>query len=178
MNIFETRNDMIKTFDKGLKIAELGVFKGEFSKDIYELCQPSELYLVDIFEGYFGSGDKDGKNHHYVQLEDEMNNITEHFKLNENVFIKKMSTIDFLNSLEDNYLDLVYIDADHSYHSVLNDLILSHKKVKLGGYITGHDYVVNTEAERAVNHFCNMLNLEINSITKDGCPSFIIKKTH
>lgn len=175
--IFENRDEMMSSFDKNLIIAELGVFEGEFSKRIKEICEPNKLFLVDLFHGNFGSGDKDGKNYHYVQLEDEMKKLIGHFKNDKEVSVIKSSTIDFLNTLEDNYLDLVYIDADHSYNSVLEDLRLSYRKVKKNGFICGHDYVQRTQAERAVNDFCKEMNLEIEYLTKDGCPSFcIIKK--
>jgi hypothetical protein len=36
--IFENRDDMMKVFDKNLIIAELGVFEGDFSKRIKEIC--------------------------------------------------------------------------------------------------------------------------------------------
>lgn len=174
--IFETRDEMLMEFDKNLIIAELGVFEGEFSKRIKEICQPKKLYLIDLFDGYFGSGDKDGHNHHYVQLEDEMVKIIDHFKDCPEVEVVKNSTIDFLNTLQDNYLDMVYIDADHSYNSVLEDLRLSYKKIKPGGLICGHDYVEHTEAKLAINQFCQETNLEIKFLTKDGCPSFCIEK--
>jgi hypothetical protein len=174
MEIFETRNDMLLSFEKNLKIAELGVWRGDFSKNIYEICNPSELYLVDLYTGYFGSGDKDGNNYQYVQLEDEMLNLIKYFKDNTEVEVIKKSTTDFLLGLSDNYLDLVYIDADHSFDSVLNDLHNSYNKVKLGGLICGHDYVNGTEAKNAVDYFCNIKELKINSLTKDGCPSFCI----
>lgn len=175
--IFENREDMIEIFDKNLTIAELGVFEGEFSKKIKEICKPKKLFLVDLFNGYFGSGDKDGKNYHYVQLENEMQKIINYFKEDESVKVIKSSTVEFLTGIEDEYLDMVYIDADHSYNSVLEDLRLSYAKVKKNRYICGHDYVANTEAEKAVNDFCKEKRLEIEYLTKDGCPSFcIIKK--
>jgi hypothetical protein len=174
--IFENRDEMLSTFDKNLIIAELGVFEGEFAKRIKEICSPKKLYLVDLFEGYFGSGDKDGQNHHYVQLEDEMVKIIDHFKDCSEVQVIKDSTINFLNTLQDDYLDAVYIDADHSYNSVLQDLRLSYKKVKPGGLICGHDYVEHTEAKMAIDQFCKETNLEIKFLTKDGCPSFCIEK--
>lgn len=175
--IFENRNEMISTFDKNMKIAELGVFEGDFSKDIYKICNPSELYLVDLFQGYFGSGDKDGRNHHYVQLELEYEKLKTLYSSDSRVKVIKNSTLEFLDSLPDDYLDMVYIDADHDYLPVKKDLYASLKKVKKGGLICGHDYVRNTQAERAVNEFCNETNLRIKFLTKDGCPSFcIIKK--
>lgn len=176
MEIIENRNKLLNLIEKDLIIAEIGVFEGEFSKIIFNECKPKKLYLVDLFNGYFGSGDKDGNNYHYVQLEDEMKKIQNYFINNTNVIIEKNDSVKFLNSLEDNYLDMVYIDADHSYNSVLNDLKIAFKKVKSGGYICGHDYVKNTEAEKAVNDFCDIFNLKIKYITNDGCPSFLIIK--
>lgn len=176
MELIKNRNELLKLIEKDLIIAEIGVFEGEFSKIIYNICNPKKLFLVDLFEGYFGSGDKDGNNYHYVQLENEMDKIKDYFSENNNVIVEKNSSINFLNNIEDDYLDMVYIDADHSYNSVLNDLKLSYKKVKSGGYICGHDYVKNTEAEKAVNYFCDIFNLKIKYITNDGCPSFLIVK--
>jgi len=39
-----------------------------------------------------------------------------------------------------NFLDFVYIDARHDYHSVYNDINCWLPKVKKGGWIGGHDY--------------------------------------
>lgn len=37
-------------------------------------------------------------------------------------------------------LDLIYIDGDHRYSGVKNDILLAKKLVKKGGIISGHDY--------------------------------------
>jgi len=175
MKKFKTRNNLIESLPKNLIIAELGVFEGEFSKDIFKICEPKLLYLVDLFSGYFGSGDKDGKNYHYVQLENEMIKIQEYFKEKKEVNVIKSSITDFLESLDDDSIDMVYIDADHSYESVLNDLNLSYKKVKTNGFICGHDYI--SDAKIAIDNFCIEKKLMIEKVSKDKCPSFcIIKK--
>ena len=174
---FKTRNDMLLFFPKGMCVAELGVFTGEFSKIIHDTCKPSKLYLVDLYDGIFTSGDKDGKNYQTVNLEEEMHKIQMHFSNSPEVKVVKSSTTDFLQSLEYNHLDLIYIDADHSYNGVMTDLKLSYPKVKTGGFICGHDYIGNTQCELAVNDFCRTNNLTIEYLTEDGCPSFcIIKK--
>lgn len=175
--IFTTRDDMFSYFEKNLIIAELGVFRGDFSKIIFNKSKPQKLYLVDLFSGYFGSGDKDGKNHINLHLEEEYIKLKDFFKDDDNVIIIKSSTVDFLNSIENDYLDIIYVDADHSYESVKNDLIMSYQKIKTGGFICGHDYIKNTEVELAVNEFCRIYGLNIEYLTLDGCPSFcIIKK--
>lgn len=179
MIIFQNREEMIDSLPKDLIIAELGVFKGDFSKILFNVMKPKMLYLVDTFQGYIGSGDKDGTNMVYAHLEEEYIKIKTFFENDKNVIIKKSTTFNFLNNLEEEYLDLVYIDAGHDYQDVYNDLNTSYSKVKRGGFICGHDYVAPRfeGVIRAVNQFCSEKNLSINLLTRDGCPSYcIIKK--
>ncbi len=42
---------------------------------------------------------------------------------------------------ENGYFDFVYLDADHRYQSVANDISAWWPKVRRGGVIAGHDYV-------------------------------------
>ena len=42
-------------------------------------------------------------------------------------------------SYEDHSLDFVYIDADHTYSAVVEDINTWRGKIKRGGYIAGHD---------------------------------------
>jgi predicted O-methyltransferase YrrM len=104
--------------------------------------------------------------------------IVEEFKQFQHIKVIKSYTSDFLNSLEDEYLDAVYIDADHSYEGVKLDLNLSLKKVKKGGIIMGHDYTYDKfpGVVNAVNQFCEKNNLKIDILTEDGCPTYLIYK--
>ena len=47
---YQNRNLLIDSFQKNLIVAEIGVFKGDFSKMMLDLMQPKELHLIDIFE--------------------------------------------------------------------------------------------------------------------------------
>jgi len=77
--------------------------------------------------------------------------------------------------MEDDTFDIVYIDADHSYYSVLKDLEKSRKKVKPGGIISGHDYSPRTQGViNAVNEFVNYYKIPIQLTTDDLLPSYII----
>jgi hypothetical protein len=177
IDYFETRNDLIATLPKNMKGAELGVFKGEFSKTIVEIMNPKELYLIDIFQGIMGSGDKDGDNFEKISLDESYENLKKHFEHNNNVKIIKGFTVNELSKIEDNYLDFVYVDAGHEYHDVKNDLEVSYKKVKNGGIIMGHDYNKDTFAGLclAVDEFCEKYGLNIKYLTKDGCPTYLIE---
>jgi predicted O-methyltransferase YrrM len=172
MKVIDTRDNMLSLIPKGLKIAELGVFKGYFAEKILEHCDPIELYLVDIFSGECGSGDKDGINHEHANMHEEMLKLTEKYESNDKVKIVKSTISQYLEKLEENSLDMVYIDADHSFDAVYSDLINSFRAVKPGGLICGHDYIY--EAKSAIDAFCENYNQTIDVLTEDGCPSFII----
>lgn len=45
-----------------------------------------------------------------------------------------------VNGFENNFFDFVYVDADHSYESAKEDILLWLPKIKSGGAIGGHDY--------------------------------------
>ncbi len=143
----------------------------------WDTKNPKELYLIDIFQGIMGSGDKDGDNFEKISLDESYENLKKHFEHNNNVKIIKGFTVNELSKIEDNYLDFVYVDAGHEYHDVKNDLEVSYKKVKNGGIIMGHDYNKDTFAGLclAVDEFCEKYGLNIKYLTKDGCPTYLIE---
>lgn len=172
-----TREEMISLLPQNISIAEIGVFKGDFSKILFNILKPSNLYLVDVFSGIAGSGDKNGENFEFINLSESFNELEQYFKHHKSVQLVKSYSDQFLESLQDELLDAVYIDADHSYLSVKKDLAWSRKKVKKGGFIMGHDYhnEMFPSVVQAVSEFCQQYSLEIKYITKDGCPSFLIQ---
>lgn len=55
--------------------------------------------------------------------------------------------------------DIIYIDAAHDYHSVMNDVKKSYKLIKQDGHVCGDDYF--GEIQKAVNDFAYLNNLRI-----------------
>ena len=175
--IFETRNDLFKSFLKKQIIVEVGVFNGEFSNFIFNELKPKELHLIDYFEGVTHSGDQNGENVITIDLNDSYEKLLKKYK-NKNVFIHKGKSTKILNQFNDNYFDIIYVDAGHDYSDVLNDLELSYKKIKSGGIICGHDFdnKLHIEVYFAVIKFCLNHNLNINYLTLDKLPSYGIIK--
>lgn len=178
MKILKTRIDLLDIVEKEKKICEIGVFKGEFSKLLINTLTPTELHLIDIFEGKMCSGDKDGNNIIWTNLDEEFVKLKKHFSDNDNIYLHKGFSSEILKSFDNEYFDMIYIDGDHSYNGVKKDLEISFEKVKKGGYICGHDYttVMFPNVVKAVDEFCTDKKLVIDYITQDGCPSFCIKK--
>jgi hypothetical protein len=59
-----------------------------------------------------------------------------------NFHLIRKSSSDAVNDFEDESIDIVFIDANHSYESVKNDIDLWLPKVKTGGVLSGHDYSI------------------------------------
>jgi predicted O-methyltransferase YrrM len=184
--IFDTRNEMLQYYCDKLsnpKILEIGVFKGDFLDYLVKNCNIGSIDAVDLFEGISCSGDVDGNNVVFYDIGLSYLELTEKYKDVSNVKICKANSVKFLQNQEDDIYDIIYIDGDHSYEGVKNDLINSYSKIKNGGYIMGHDYEMNmTKAnniyyfgvKQAVDEFC--MNYGQNVIAKafDGCVSYCI----
>jgi hypothetical protein len=66
-------------------------------------------------------------------------------------FICKKS-VDAAKTFSDRYFDYVYIDGEHVYRDVTDDLLAWFPKCKKGGVMSGHDWWYN-EVQLAVSHF-------------------------
>lgn len=128
-----------KEFPNG-KGVEVGTFKGEFSKEIMENWGGT-LYMVDVWRPLSNEEYLDSSNHNnYVNgVYSEAINNTKGFE-DRAVMVRATSEI-ASHMFEDNSLDFVYIDANHAYDYVVQDIELWYPKVKEGGYLCGHDYI-------------------------------------
>lgn len=184
MKIFETRIEMINSFlFSGYVGAEIGVLNGDFA-EILLTHHPYQLHLIDIWQGITPSGDVDGNNFKYYNMDECYANVVNRFKNNKSVFVHKKSSQSFLQECDDNSMDFIYLDASHTFDDVYNDLHSSWNKIKKGGYLTGHDFALTDKCnnswefgvEQAVYQFCRDINCSIYALANDGCMSFAIKK--
>lgn len=118
---------------------EIGVFKGEFSKSILENWEGT-LYLVDPWRA-LGQEYVDSSNHefHSTAYKDTINSI-DGFE-DRAIMIRSLSS-QAVDLFEDGSLDYVYIDGNHAYDFVKQDLEIWWPKLKSGGLMAGHDYLL------------------------------------
>ena len=117
--------------------AEIGVNKGRFSKWICHQMRrvKPKLFLIDPYKSY--------KEYSEYLDQNEMDAIYAAAQVRlakyNCEFVKKMS-MEAVKNFNDNSLDFVYIDGNHDYQYVVNDIAEWSKKVKPGGIVSGHDY--------------------------------------
>ena len=132
-----SRDDLPQFFvDMGFTVgAEIGVYRGEFTE---KLCKAGlSIYAIDPWMGYYGAGRSERRS--------EMQNTNYNFALQKlspfnNCTIIRKTSMDALNDIEAASLDFVYIDGDHRFRYIAEDLSEWSEKVKKGGIVCGHDY--------------------------------------
>lgn len=139
--IYEHRDDLINALPSLIgdgKGVEIGVFKGHFSKVILSKWGGT-LYMVDVWRG-LGDEYEDMSNHnnHSDAFLNTMKNI-EGYE-DRGIMVRATSKI-ASEIFEDESLDFVYIDANHAYDFVVEDINLWFPKLKKGGVFAGHDYL-------------------------------------
>lgn len=167
-------------------IAEIGVFRGEYAQYLLQNFIPSRLYLVDPWENIsICSGDQNGNNVIFYNGKDMYEYVSSKYISNPNIIIIRKTSGNIMDAdIEPMTLDMIYIDGDHSYEGVKNDLMLALKLVKKGGWICGHDYSMNYAktnnhydfgVKKAVDEFCYENGYHIAYLANDGYVSYAIK---
>jgi predicted O-methyltransferase YrrM len=79
-------------------------------------------------------------------------------------FVYKDS-VEFAQTIEDETLDFIFIDGDHSYEGFLKDLQTYFPKIKVGGIVSGDDITLNAINE-GLKEFFKEKNVQIKSNNK------------
>jgi len=129
------------------KGAEIGVLKGWYSKWLCVKIRGLKLYLIDPYI-YYKEYSEQRKQVDLDNYEAEARTRLAKFNVE---FVKKTS-MEAINDFLDESLDFVFIDANHDYKWVSEDIREWSKKVRKGGIVSGHDYSDHHfDVKRAVN---------------------------
>lgn len=55
----------------------------------------------------------------------------------------KSDSIEYLQNINNNQYDIIYIDTTHDFGRTKEEILLSYNKLSYGGYIAGHDYNIH-----------------------------------
>lgn len=135
-------------------IAEIGVYTGESTIQFLETGRVKYLVAVDAWIVGYDPQDTAASFTADEMREAELRFRREIGRRPEIVIFKGMSS-DVVKLFADETFDCVYIDANHSYAFVCDDIDMWLPKVKMGGILSGHDYCgAHPDVIRAVNeHF-------------------------
>jgi hypothetical protein len=155
----QDRLDLAKLFT-GVGV-EIGVAEGWYSNKIMELGKVTKMYGVDPYIPHSGYRDYTRETT-FNRLQAKAHERLDKYSNYE--FIRGYS-LETAKKFEDNSLDWVYIDGDHSYEAVMDDITVWIAKVKPGGIIAGDDYIKSDRDKRfydvvnAVNDYVEIHNI-------------------
>jgi len=170
--------------------AEIGIWKGETSKLLLTKCR--YLHMVDPYNISVYEKTTDWLNMGYEKIlerysplvgstnpedfqkfyDDLFVNVCEEFK-DLPVTIHRMTSREWFNVSGVKDLDWIYIDGDHSYEGVMEDLISSLNVVKENGLIFLDDYSrhnsLHPGVRAAVTDFCYERKLKFSRLFLNTC---------
>jgi hypothetical protein len=163
-------------FRKG---AEIGVWKGDFSAHFCRSNPRVHMLCIDPWTQYEGWVDPKGVHPDSVRmLEGAHREAVTRLSGFYCTIIRARST-EAARDVSNRSLDFVYIDGNHGYDAVLQDLAVWSKKIRPGGFLSGHDYRESSakpsiEVKAAVDAFTRQRGIDPWFIlTGDRTPSFI-----
>lgn len=167
--MFDCRRLMYRhVFPKGAIGAEIGVNLGENACALIQETDPKRLHLIDPW---------------FVKWERNYQIASKVLKLHESIIkIHRKMSSQAVKDFPDNYFDWVYVDGNHAYEFVRDDLWSYCKKVKPGGILAGHDFSrlhYNNPywggVRRAVHEFLNEGLCELICFSQENQRSFAMK---
>ena len=181
ISLDDTRNGLAILFKElGYKVgAEIGVDRGLYSKELSKANPGVKLYCIDpwkVYKEYDDIPDQHTLNVNY--------NSTIKCLAPYNCKIIRKFSMGAINDFEDRSLDFVYIDGNHTFNYVLEDINQWSKKVKPGGIVSGHDYIWRSHQRRAGFDVKKALELHLQNdkttqlflLTKKGSSSWFYIK--
>lgn len=139
---FELWRQVLNT-TKAKTMLEIGVWKGDFAKDILEHCKAIErYYMIDPWATLpdwnkpFNVGTKV-----FEEIYKEAMNKVDF--ASEKIFVLRGRTKEVIEKIPDGSLDFAYIDGDHTLRGITIDLIKLFPKMKENGFIAGDDFTPN-----------------------------------
>lgn len=123
-------------------IAEIGCAYGGFARELLSKWSGKKYYMVDLWqkqpEGVYREKTFDVN---YNAWFDECVVLS---VLDQRVCLLQGLSVEMAKMVQDEELDMVFIDANHSFEAVTADMNAWFPKVKVGGVFCGHDYVDDT----------------------------------
>jgi hypothetical protein len=136
---------IVNKFSSNSHFVEVGCWKGKSSSfmavEIINSNKNIKFDCIDLWGGDQHTGKEIivGDNSLYELFLNNMDPVNNYYKS------FKLSSEEGSKLYKDNSLDFVFIDADHSYKNLKNDILCWLPKIKKGGIISGHDYIPHEE---------------------------------
>jgi len=131
-----TYDFLLNTIPENGVFVEIGAWLGRSSAYLCDQATNQNIVIVDT---WLGSVEERQSTHILATQTDIYKMFVDNMGARKYKAIRSTSK-EASEQFQDNSVDVVFIDGDHSYAAVHEDITSWMPKVKPGGYIAGHDY--------------------------------------
>lgn len=136
--------------------AEIGTDQGEYAERLSQIMPNLTLFCIDPWKAAaYEPGEQPESREDQSFFDKRYEETKEKLKPYKTLILRKTS-MEVVKDVDDNSLDFVYIDGNHDFLNVTQDMHYWLKKVKPGGILSGHDYV--RYPSRKFNHVQKVVN--------------------
>lgn len=120
---------------------EVGTWEGDFTQALLKNCNFKKIYCVDPYKHFVDNSYPDAMNNlTQTQFDELFEKTRQRLSIySDRVEFIRMSSSDASKMLDDNSVDFAYIDGNHDYSFVNQDIQSWFPKVKTAGYLCGDD---------------------------------------
>ena len=137
----------------GYKVgAEIGTERGVYAEILCKANPTAVLYCVDPWDVYSGYRDHQDRAEIYACHEEALRRLEGYNA----TYIREYS-MNAVSKFDDGGLDFVYIDANHEWPYITQDIYYWARKVRPGGIVAGHDYIRSVKRD-SKNHVMAAVN--------------------
>lgn len=115
--------------------AEIGTYKGQYTEILAK--SGLQIYTIDPWRIYRDYNSHRGQ----ARLDSRYEHAKKILAPYPNVKIIRKTSMEALEDFPDESLDFVYIDGNHHFKYVAEDIVEWTRKIRKGGIVSGHDYV-------------------------------------
>jgi predicted O-methyltransferase YrrM len=160
-------NNLIKNLKNGT-IIEIGVYGGASLLGVADTLKKtnSHLYEIDPWEKVVNANgtpmsneQRDIHRNKLKKLRLHLDSIIKKENYDKNITLVCDFASNFASQFKEKSVDIVFVDGDHSYDSVYDDITTWLPKIKDGGVMWGDDFVWGSVA-KAVKDYCKNNNLK------------------
>jgi predicted O-methyltransferase YrrM len=163
--------------DNPINYLEVGAFYGANVLSVantYGLHSDSKLYCIDPWEDY----------DEYPEYKSQQASIYETFTKNiensgvkDKIIVNRGYSSSEIPKLQDDFFDIIYIDGNHEPEYVLEDAVLSFRKLKKGGIMIFDDYGWGGPdlTKRGIDGFLSGYHKRIRFLGILGSQVFVVK---
>jgi predicted O-methyltransferase YrrM len=163
--------------DRKINYLEIGTYYGAnllYFGETYGLHNESKLYCIDPWEDYEEYSEY--KNEQPLIYESFIKNV-EKSGFKEKIIINRGYSNKEIPKFEDDFFDIIYIDGNHEPEYVLEDAVLSFRKLKKNGILIFDDYDGKDPEYiiKGINAFTSVYNKRIVILALQNAQLFIKK---